>query len=155
MLVPYLFATWSLVNETREVFAEIEEEELDHYMTKMNRLENLSDNFMLVWNAIPACRKKPNDQHVVHAVEISYPDCTSNTHNPTGTSSFLWLSADKVSRCSVMKIKFTAPDGIEMRCLACSFHICILFVLKRLFDTRPVYSPEMPPRAPWRTLNSV
>ena len=54
MLVPYLLATWALAKETRDVFAEIEEEELDHYMTKINRLDNLSDNVMLVWNAIPA-----------------------------------------------------------------------------------------------------
>lgn len=56
MLVPYLLATWFLASEPEDsgVFAEIEEEELDQYMTKINRLENLSDDIMLVWDAIPA-----------------------------------------------------------------------------------------------------
>jgi hypothetical protein len=43
MLVPYLLATWALAKETREVFAVIDEEEFDHYSTKITRLENLSD----------------------------------------------------------------------------------------------------------------
>lgn len=55
VLVPYLLATWALVNEPEdsEVFAEMEEEELDQYVTKIGRLENLSNNIMLVWDAIP------------------------------------------------------------------------------------------------------
>jgi hypothetical protein len=55
MLVPYLLTAWALANEPEgsEVFAEMEEEELDQYMTKIGRLENHSDNIILVWNAIP------------------------------------------------------------------------------------------------------
>ena len=55
MLVPYLLTAWALANEPEdsEVFAEMEEEELDQYMTKIGRLENLSDDIVLVWDAIP------------------------------------------------------------------------------------------------------
>ena len=53
MLVPYLLADWALATETRQVFAKIDDEELDHYTTKIVHLQNLSDSVILVWNAIP------------------------------------------------------------------------------------------------------
>jgi hypothetical protein len=57
MLVPYLLATWALATETRPVFAEIDDEELDHYTTKILRLQNLSENAILLWNAIPSAAR--------------------------------------------------------------------------------------------------
>jgi hypothetical protein len=59
MLVPYLLATWVLANEPEDsgVFAEMEAEELEQYMTKISRLEDLFDDIELVWNAIPAIER--------------------------------------------------------------------------------------------------
>jgi hypothetical protein len=53
MLVPYLLAAWAIANETHQVFAEIDDEGLDQYATKIDRLQSLSNDVILVWSAIP------------------------------------------------------------------------------------------------------
>jgi hypothetical protein len=145
MLVPYLFAIWALTNETQEVFAEIDDEELNDYTTKIVWLQNLSNSIILVWNMIPAVAQNlminmwftqsrsrntiahptPTTQHFIWCNQTHTSHLKRSVWPPP---SFLWLSAEKVKCCSVMGINFSPLDGSKMRCLAAGDYSIIYIV---------------------------